>query len=102
MPYGLMGKFVSAPGSRDQMVAHLVEAAERLGDSPGCLHYRVSTSDEPVAIWVSEVWTDKDAHAASLQSTEIRALIDRARPLIVGMSDRTELTVVGGKGLPST
>ncbi len=59
----------------------------------------VSTSDEADAVWVTEVWVDKAAHDSSLEPEEIRALIQRARPLIAGMSDRTELKVHGGKGV---
>lgn len=99
MAYGLVGKFSAQPGRRDELLEHLLRAAELLEANPSCLHYLVSTSEEPDAVWVSEVWTDKDAHAASLEPEEIRALIQRARPLIAGISDRTELQVHGGKGL---
>ena len=51
-------------------------------------------------MWVSEVWTSVAAHDASLEPQDIRALIQEARPLITGMSDQTQLTVHGGKGLP--
>lgn len=51
-------------------------------------------------MWVSEVWTEQAAHDASLEPDDIRALIEKARPLIAGMSDQTELTVHGEKGLP--
>jgi quinol monooxygenase YgiN len=61
----------------------------------------VSTSEEPEAVWVSEVWTSVAAHDASLEPEDIQALIQEARPLITGMSDQTQLTVHGGKGLPS-
>ena len=45
------------------------------------------------------MWTDQAAHDASLEPEDVRNLIARARPLITGMSNRTELTVHGGKGL---
>lgn len=101
MSYGLFGKFTAQPGQRDELVALLLRAAELLEADPGCLHYAVGTSDEPDAVWVSEVWTDQAAHDASLEPEEIRSLVQQARPLIAGMSDRTELVVHGGKGLPS-
>lgn len=101
MTYGLMGKFTAQPGRRDELVDHLLQAATLLERNPGCVHYVVSTSDEPDAVWVTEVWTDREAHDTSLEPEDVRALIQRARPLIAGMSDRTELTVQGGKGLPT-
>jgi quinol monooxygenase YgiN len=101
MTYGLFGKLSSQPGRRDELVQHLLEAAALLERNPDCMHYVVSTSDEPDSVWVFETWTDKDTHDASLEPEDIRAVIQRARPLIVGMSDRTELTVHGGKGISS-
>ncbi|MEV4732580.1 putative quinol monooxygenase [Saccharopolyspora sp. NPDC049426] len=99
MTYGLFGKFSAQPGKRDDLVGHLLQAAELLERNPECLQYIVSTSDEPEAVWVSEVWTEKSAHDASLEPEDIRAIIQEARPLIAGMSDQTELAVQGGKGL---
>jgi quinol monooxygenase YgiN len=86
------------PGSATTSSATCWQAAELLERNRGCIHY-VSTSDEPGAVWVSEVWTEQAAHDASLEPDDIRALIAKARPLIAGMSDQTELTVHGGKGL---
>jgi len=97
--YGLLGKFTAQPGQRDELVGHLLQAAALLAANPGCVSYVVSTSDEPDAVWVSEVWVDKAAHESSLEPEDIRALIQLARPLIAGMSDRTELQVHGGKGV---
>lgn len=100
MTYGFHGKFTAQPGRRDELAGHLLRAAELLQPNPDCLHYVVSTSDEPDAVWVSEVWTDQAAHAASLEPADVQAMIEEVRPLIAGMSDRQELTVLGGKGLP--
>jgi quinol monooxygenase YgiN len=100
MTYGLFGKFSAQPGRRDDMVTCLLQAAKLLERNSGCIHYTVSTSDEPEAVWVCEVWTNVAAHDASLDPEDIQALIQKARPLIAGMSDQTRLTVQGGKGLP--
>ncbi|MBA3265622.1 MAG: antibiotic biosynthesis monooxygenase [Nocardioidaceae bacterium] len=100
MTYGLIGKFLAQPGRRDELVGYLLQAAELLGRDQGCIQYLVSSSDEPEAVWVSEIWTDQAAHDASLEPDDVRALIEKARPLIAGMSDQTQLTIHGGKGLP--
>ena len=102
MTYGLFGKFSTEPGRREDLVQYLLRAADLLERNPGCIQYAVSTSEEPDAVWVSEMWTDEEAHDKSLESEDIRALIQEARPLIAGLSDRTELDVRGGKGLPAT
>ena len=100
MSYGLFGRFSAQPGRRDDLVGYLLQAANLLERNPGCLHYIVSTSGEPEAVWVYEVWTDEAAHDASLEPEDIQALIQAARPLIAAMADQTQLTVHGGKGLP--
>ena len=101
MNYGFLGKFSVQPDRRDDLVNYLLQAAKLLEGNPGCIHYIVCTSEEPEAVWVSEVWTSVAAHDASLEPEDIQALIQAARPLITGMSDQTQLTVHGGKGLPS-
>ena len=100
MNYGLFGKFSAQPDRRDDLVNYLLQAAKLLERNPGCIHYIISTSDEPEAVWVYEVWTSVASHDASLEPQDIQALIQKARPLITGMSDQTQLTVHGGKGLP--
>lgn len=97
--YGLHGKFSARPGRRGELADLLLQAAALLERNPDCLHYVVSTSDEPEAVWVSEIWTDEAAHAASLAPEDVRDLIERARPLIADMSERQQLEVRGGKGL---
>ena len=101
MNYGFFGKFSVQPDRRDDLVNYLLQAAKLLERNPGCVHYIVGTSDAPGAVWVFEVWTSVAAHDASLEPEDIQALIQEARPLITGMSDQTQLTVHGGKGLPS-
>lgn len=98
--YGLFGKFIAQAGQRDALAALLLEAAALLRDAPGCEQYIVSVSEgEPEAVWVSEVWTSREAHDASLAREDVRALIGRGRPLIAGMGERFEVVPLGGHGL---
>lgn len=97
--YGLFGKFTAQPGKRDELAAILLQASELLQHNEGCVHYLISTNDEADAVWVSEVWTDKEAHDASLEPDDVKAVIQQAMPLIASMSDQTELQVLGGKGV---
>jgi quinol monooxygenase YgiN len=96
--YGLFGGFQAAPGARDQLVAVLLDAARLLQRDARCRQYLVGTSEDPDAVWVCELWTDRAAHDASLEPEDVRALIALARPLIVGMLPRTEFSVAGGTG----
>ncbi len=100
--YGLHGQFIAADGARDDLVAILLEAAESLRRNPNCLLYVIHVAeDDPNAIWVTEAWTDKQAHDDSLKPDEVRAVIARARPLIAGFGERREFHTLGGVGLPS-
>lgn len=99
--YGLTGAFLAAPGKRDELVAHMLEAAQLMGAVPGCLLYLVSTAERVDEVAITELWTDEAAHETSLQAPGVGELIGRAHPVIAGMSGRSVLTVLGGKGLPT-
>lgn len=97
--FGLIGTFTANPGKRDDLVAILIDAADALRANEDCISYVVGTTDDADAIWVTEAWTTRAAHAASLEPPEVRAVIARAMPLIAAISDQTELRIVGGKGV---
>jgi quinol monooxygenase YgiN len=98
--FAMYGKIMAQPGKRDELVGVLLEAAQMLGDMTECELYIVNTvPDEPDAIWVTELWENEKAHAASLEREDVRALIGRGMPLIAGMSEQMTLTPVGGKGI---
>lgn len=95
--YGLIGQMKAAPGERDDLVAILSEST---GAMPGCLSYIVAAdATDPDALWVTEVWTDKASHAASLKLPAVQAAIARARPIIAGFGHRFETVPIGGVGL---
>ena len=97
--YGLFGRFIAVEGQRDSLLKILLEASGLLQDNPDCIHYLVGTSADDTSVWVSEVWSSKEAHDAALSPENIRSLIMTARPLILDMPEGTEYAVVGGKGL---
>ena len=100
MYYGLHGKFTATAGNGPALLRILLQAAEGLRHKPDCLIYLVSSEpNNPDAVWVSEVWASQAAHQASLEDQATRDLITLARPLIAGVSERTELHTQGGKGL---
>ena len=98
--YGLIGSFKAQPGQGDRLAGILLRAAEGLGTDASCELYVISRSPgDADAVWVTEVWASREAHADSLDGEATRALISEARPLIAGMGERIELDPVGGKGL---
>ena len=97
--HGLIGKMLAVPGKRDELAAILLAD---VGAMPGCLSYVVALDpNDENAFWITEVWTDAAAHAASLQLPQVRATIAKARPLIAGFGDSITTTPIGGIGLPS-
>lgn len=50
-------------------------------------------------IWITEVWDNKESHAASLGISEVKATIAKAMPLIAGFGERFETEPLGGVGL---
>ena len=97
--YGLFGKFIATEGKRDELASILIEASELLKKNAGCIHYVVGKTEDQNDVWVSEVWTSKDAHDSSLEPDDIRNLITNARPLIKEIPVGTEYEVIGGIGL---
>jgi quinol monooxygenase YgiN len=95
--YGLIGQMKAAPGQCEALIAILSEGT---GAMPGCLSYIIAQdATDPDALWITEVWTDKDHHAASLKLPSVQAAIAKARPIIAGFGHRFETTPVGGVGL---
>lgn len=95
--YGLIGQMKATPGQRDALVAILSEGT---GGMPGCLSYIVAKdAADADALWITEVWTDKDSHAASLTLPSVQAAITKARPIIAGFGHRFETMPVAGVGL---
>lgn len=98
--YGLIGQMMAAPGKRDALIAILSEGTQAM---PGCLSYIVALdATNADAIWITEVWTDAEHHAASLKLPSVQAAITKARPIITGFGQRFETVPVGGAGLPKT
>lgn len=99
--YGLFGKITAQAGQRDALIDILLNAATALQELDGCYLYIINIDPtDPDAIWVNEVWRSQADHQASLSHEAIKTLITNGRPLIAGMSDRHEVTPLGGKGLP--
>ena len=95
--YGLIGQMIAAPSKRDDLIAIL---AESTGGMPGNLSYILAKDvTNPDALWITEVWVDKDSHAASLKLPAVQAAIAKARPIIAGFGQRFETAPVGGVGL---
>lgn len=95
--YGLIGKMTAVAGKRDDLSAVLLRG---LAEMPGNLSYIVAHDPADAdALWITEVWTDRAAHEASLSLPSVQAAIREGRPLIAGMERVAETVPIGGDGL---
>lgn len=84
--FGLIGSLNTTEEGRDVVVAALLEGCRNM---PGNVEYLVAEDAEnPLAIWVTEVWESEDHHQASLSLPSVREAIAIARPHITGMGQR--------------
>lgn len=84
MTFANVGTLGVQDGKRDALVEILIRRDQALADV-GCLAYEVGTNDEdPNTVFVIELWTNAEAHKASLDLPEVQAAIAEARPLLSG------------------
>ena len=98
-PFGMHNRFTAVSGERDALAAQLLRAAELVTQATDCLLYIVNAStDNDDDVWVTELWTDEDAHRASFSIEGVAPLIAETRRLIAG-SRQIRLRPLGGKGV---
>ena len=95
--YGLIGKMTAKRGRGDELAQILLQGVAGM---PGCLSYVVATNPENADfVWIMEVWTNRESHAASLSLPSVRDAITKGRPLIDAMETVSETVPLGGSGL---
>jgi quinol monooxygenase YgiN len=77
------------PGLADRLLAKFVEAVEMQRGNPACLLMLVGPSTEdPAAIYLTEVWTSREAHTEATQSEDVRAWAE-GMPALVALPPST-------------
>lgn len=95
MVFANAGTLGTAPGRRDELVAHLTRRSDALAGL-GCLLYEVGVNEDvPDTVFVVELWESAAAHQASLAHPEVQAGILEARPLLSGEFGGFRFDVVG-------
>ncbi|RYD98574.1 MAG: antibiotic biosynthesis monooxygenase [Sphingomonadales bacterium] len=93
-PFGMIGKIKAQPGKRDELVAILGSGTSAM---PGCLAYLIAEDAKDAdAIWITEIWKDKESHAASLALPSVKEAIRQGRPLIAGFELSAETRPLPG------
>ena len=98
--FGLITQFKAVPNQRDALIALLTAGSSGM---PGCTSYVVAKdAADADAVWITEVWSTRESHKASLSLPAVQQAIAKGRPLIAGFGARFETEPVGGHGLVAT
>jgi quinol monooxygenase YgiN len=92
--HGLITQLMVLAEQRGALVRILAAGTKGM---PGCLSYVIAEdASRDDAVWITEVWTDTQSHAASLGLPAVRGAMAQGRPLITGMGARTATCPVVG------
>jgi quinol monooxygenase YgiN/mannose-6-phosphate isomerase-like protein (cupin superfamily) len=96
-------KFTARSGQGDALAERMLGVAEGLRAIAGCELYVINRSTEdPDAIWVTEVWRSQEELDASLETEEAKAAIPEVMALVQeGGFERIDVAPLGGVGLPA-
>ncbi len=94
--YAQHAKMITQPGKREEVVQTLSKSLEVLENTPGCIYYLISTTQEPDTIWISELWNSKEDKDALATNPETARTMKELMPLTLSVADQTAMTVVAG------
>lgn len=81
--FSVHGRITAQPGQREALIERFRDVL-RIG-IPGLEWCSISTAlDDPDAIWMTQIWTDKAAHDTGTRSGIVASASDRAMSLVVG------------------
>lgn len=76
--FSVYGRMTALPGRREEAIALIKDGVRAGGDDTGLLTYSINTAfDDPDTIWVTELWTDKEAHDATTRSEPVATVTKR-------------------------
>jgi quinol monooxygenase YgiN len=89
---GYYTTFTTRLEDREKLVALLLQAAKSMSVVEDCKLYEVALdATNPAVTSVTELWTDEQAHDASLQNDKTKALIAEAIPLLTDQPKQAKL-----------
>lgn len=101
--HGLIDVLTCAPEDQDKLFDLLIHIAQHLETIDDCLYFVISKEvNNPTKIWVTELWTSKEAHDQSLANAGqiLLDVINEAMTLVTDERQRATLIPILGKGLP--
>ncbi len=101
--HGLIDVLTCATEDQDKLFDLLIHIAHHLESIDDCLYFIISKEvDDPTKIWVTELWTSKQAHDDSLADAgqPLLDIIHEAMALVTDERQRATLVPILGKGIP--
>jgi quinol monooxygenase YgiN len=95
--------FRAEPGRADELAGLLVQVADGLRSADGCINWFVARNPAaPDEVWVQELWASEEDAERALASADSASGPSPAdvMALCAGPPQRTDLTPIGGVGLP--
>ena len=97
--YGLIVKLTSVQGGRGALIRAM--GGEDSASVPGCLSFILAEdADDENVLWITEVWTSKESHEASLKAPQVKEGLADADTLIAGFAKVATTKPVEGSSLP--
>ena len=98
--FAVVAKLTASEGNRDALIEVLRAALDNAEDEPGTLVYLLhEDTGDADSVWFYEMYVDRDAHRAHVESEGFKALGPALRPYLAGRPEITYLQPVGGKGI---
>ena len=83
MEFSVYGRMTAQPGQRDALIERFKDVL-RIG-IPGLESCSIHTVlDEPDAVWITQIWTDRAAHDTGTRSDVVAAATARVMALVAG------------------
>jgi len=100
--FALCGKMAAHAGKRDALTAVMKEALSGVSKVPGCLLYLVFEDlEDENCLWITEIWTSKEAHDSSLKDPSVLRTISMAREYLdFSRMTQAKLNPLFGVGMP--
>lgn len=99
MKFGMQAVLTASEGNGDQLADIMLSASKAVAKLEGCELYLVQKSmTNELQILITELWSSKEHHQASLKNEEVLSLIAKAKPIIAGMEGNPAI-FIGGHGI---
>lgn len=81
--FSVYGRMTALPGRRQELIAVLLAGLRAGGADCGLIDYSINAAfNDPDSVWLTQLWTHKEAHDATVRSEAVAAVSRRVPPLL--------------------